>query len=533
MAEHTMLCDASGTEPACVEPWQWEAPTWGKCADNLLATPESLAEKAAYYDNITMRLHFHPQLGWIAPVTLPKQEVECPLDQVGPCYEPTISEAVATWEDVESWHTGENDGLWNGLYMASQAFRYGATKSPEALENLRKLLIGEKWRLEITGVKGLFTRQYIPPMVEGIGCPTDKTQYIPDIEKDDNKWLSIKEDGCIYTVDRDSLEWVKSDVCGLDAYAGWCLLDNVSQDEYAGHMMALGAIWKLVDDPEIKALAASMLGDVGEHLMNNWLNFVDWDGRATEHGKMHTYSFADSPGFLAFHSMDFILMAAKATGRQDLRDFYDKCLVQNEGKQCEGWPYEVEGPYQNEFNTMIMYVGAKGCKSNFNNHSMIFTAIHNFIWFENDPTIREMAQFAFENHFMDEDNIERAIWKEKNPWFNFGFAAMKKLGAYSPHAAQWVEDGICSLKEFLPSKAARFGNAADTYPPYCESRFDGDMKAEFPVPIAERCTATFEWWGDPYDRDNCSAAAWNVQVPTDYLLPYWMGRYYGFISEDM
>ena len=534
-ADFGQICDDTldgGDGIGCVNRWAWHQPVWSTCEDNLLATPESLVSKAAYYDDIAMRLHFHPQLKWIAPVTLPKSEVECPQDVAGPCYAPTVPEATATWEDVEYWHTGENDGLWSALYLASQAFRYGATKDPVALENIRKLMEGEKWRMEITGVPGLFTRQYIPKDVAGIQCPTDLHEYIPDDIKDDNKWLRVGDDGCIYTVDGGTMEWVKQEVCGLDNYAGWCLLDNVSQDEYAGHMFALGAIYKLVDDATIKADAAKLLGQVGRHLADNWMHFIDWDGRDTEHGKMNIYSFADSPGFLAVHSLGFMLMAAEATNNQRLWDFFDKCLLQKDGGPCEGWPYP-EPPYDTEISNMLLYNGPLGCKANYNNFSMVFAAIHNLAWFLKDAGLMATVQDTFENHFMDDGNQPRALTVQKNPWFNFGFAAMKKLGPENPQAFELVEDGICSLREFQASQAQRFGNSAENYAEFCESRFEGRFMAENPIPIPERCTSTFEWWGDPYQLETCTAAPWNIQVPTGYLLPYWMGRYYGFISQDI
>lgn len=526
------LCQASEDgAAACVDPWKWGSPTWGKCENDPAATTESLGEKATYYDDIATRLHYHPQLKWIAPVTLPTEIRECVGEEVPPCFQPAVSEAEATWEDVATWHTGENDGLWSALYLASQAYRYSVTGSTEALDMIRNLMEGEKWRLEITGVPGLFTRQYIPTGVAGINCPSNLIHYVPDAEKDDNQWLKIADDGCIETVDGGTMEWVKSDVCVPVKYAGWCLLDNVSQDEYAGHMFALGAIWKLVDDPQIKADAAAMLGQVGEHLMNNWLHFIDWDGRATEHGKMNIYSFADSPGFLAIHSLDFILMAAQATGRADLYKFYDDCLLQKAGGPCEGWPYP-EPAYDTEIANLILYKEG-GCKSNYNNFGMVYAAIHHLAWFLKDAPLKETVQDAWENHFMNEGDQLHAVDKQANPWFNFGFAAMKKLDATHPHATDLVEDGICSLREFRASQADHAGNSAAAYPEFCETRFDDDFEAEFPVPVNERCASTFEWWGDPYDRETCSDAAWNINVPTGYLLPYWMGRFYGFISDDM
>jgi monoamine oxidase len=55
--------------------------------------------------------------------------------------------------------------------------------------------------------------------------------------------------------------------------------------------------------------------------------------------------------------------------------------------------------------------------------------------------------------------------------------------------------------------------------------------SEFPREAYERCAATFVWWGDPYSLGVCTANPQDVRQPAGYTLPYWMGRYYGFIGE--
>jgi hypothetical protein len=530
MATQGRVCENG----ACVEPWKYGAPVWTTCPGVEGGTTETLAQKAAGYDAIASRLHIHPDLKVLLSATLKKVETACVGDATPPCYA-TPDPTTATYEDVGAWHTGENDGLWSALYLTSQAFRYGTTKSPEALAIIRTLLEGEVTRMKVTGVPGLFTRQFIPPNVAGIACPdpvANKALYTTDVEKDDNRWVQVRDDGCVWSVNRVTLEWEGSTHCGLDAYKGWCWLDNVSQDEYAGHTLALGALYKLVDVPDVQAIVKDLMTQVADHLVKNDLYFVDWDGRQTEHGKLHAYSFADTPGFLSTMSMDYILMGAVASGREDLRRYYDQCLNQNP-QQCEGWAYPDEPPYKDLMSQMWLYLGNEGCGSNYNNFSMVYTSLHNLIWFENDAGVREAVQKAFDENFMREADQPRALIVQQNPWFNFGWAAFKRLGQGSDGpATQAVDEGICSLKQFPAVKMPVALDPASKYPHYCDQRNDGSA-TEFPVPVNERCISTFEWWSDPYDRDTCGADPWTVIIPGDYLLPYWMGRYFGFIPETL
>ena len=72
--------------------------------------------------------------------------------------------------------------------------------------------------MAITGVPGVFTRQLIPPGVTGIGCPTDPTDYVPDVQKNDNQWVMVSESGCVQVADAETLAWVETDHCGLEAF---------------------------------------------------------------------------------------------------------------------------------------------------------------------------------------------------------------------------------------------------------------------------------------------------------------------------
>lgn len=519
----------------CVDPWRYGAPQWGTCPSDPLATDETLAEKASYYDDAAVRLHLHPDLGWVMGVRLRGAERPCAAGESPPCVdpvEPAVDERLATVADVETWQSGENDGLWSALYLASQAFRYGATRSSVALGTLRRLLEAERDRMRITGVPGLFTRQYVRPGVTGLSCPTDDAAYTTDAEKDDNRWVQIRDDGCAWTVSRETGTWARSDHCGLEAYAGWCWLDNVSKDEYSGHVFGLAAVVRLVDDAEVHGLAAELLGDFGAHLVENSLTLVDWDGRVTEHGKFSPLAFDDYPGFNAAMALGFLKTAVEATGRADLRAYYDDCLLARQGAPtCTLGSLTPSGSFVEYLGTPGLYVGPEGCEANYNNISMHLLSLHDLLWFERDPVARGAAQRSLDVDVMRAPGEPRAILGQHNALFDFIWAAQKALGPGTDGPAfEAVEDGVCMLRQFRASQAQVDLTPPPRYQPYCKSRFDEDV-AEHPRQIGERCTANFVWWGDPYQLGSCTRDARRIHPPTGYLLAYWMARYFGFVDE--
>jgi hypothetical protein len=518
MLEFGRLCE----EGACVDPWKYGSPTYNGCSNDPDATTMSLAEKAAKYDEIAPRLHIHPEDKRIHHVTVA----------------PGLTEANATYDDVINWHTGENDGLWTGLYIAAQAFRYAVTGEQAVLDILTLMMDGMEIGTDITGVPGIFTREYITPGVIGMSCPADPMEYVPDAEKDDNQWVKVDTDGAILTYDDLAVDWVRSNHFVPNKFAGYCWLDNVSQDEYAGHMLALASVYKLVDDPGIKGRAAALLEKVAVHLMENDMGFVDWDGRYVEHGRLWPLSLTDFPGFSAVLGLDWVKPGAVASGREDLNDFYWDCLLQKSGSNdCLDQYLTPPQSFADWFWFMGLYVGADACKSNWNNFSMAFVSMFSLIWYEHDDIdLRRKMQWHLEFDMFGHSDNYREMRKQHNSAWAIMAAAMKGVGpGTTGHDIEAVEDAICALRQFPESETQPAISIGENEFPTdwtCESRFDDRFLTFEPVPVYQRCPGSFVWWGNPYRHQNCAGSSVDIKQPADYLLPYWMGRYFGFIDAS-
>ena len=535
MRDQGRLCENG----ACVDPWRYGAPQWSRGRDEPGATAAGLADKARFYEDQAARLLVSPNLKWIMGVELKCKPVACAPGQAAPCEDcsqPVASEEEATFEHVARWLTDENDGLWSALYMAAEAYRYAATRDPEALAMLRLLLQGETHRMRVTGVPGLFVRQFTPPGVPGVSCPEHKRFYTMNKkEKAGNIWLQVREDGCAWYVDPDTGDWARSDNCGLDAYRGYCWIDNVSKDEYSGHMFALGVTAMLVDDPEVQLMVRDLLMDVGRHLVRNKLNITDWDGRVTTFGRLHPLAMDDYAGFNAAMALAYIKIAAVATHEPRLEQYYNECLLQRGGrKNC--FPATLIGvaePFTKYLPAAGMTVGDQGCLNNYNNVSMHMLSLHNLIWFERDPALRATYQESLDRDVF-RSGMPRAVSEQNNAFFDFIWAASKRLGPGSDGPAyRAVDNGVRMLRRFperehIPTVACPPGVCREA----CLNRFDEPTGDVARTPDL-RCPDTFLWWRDPYDLETCTENRRIILQPSDFLLPYWMGRYYGFITEDM
>ncbi|HPN93686.1 MAG TPA: hypothetical protein PLS19_03880 [bacterium] len=534
MKEEGKLCEAG----ACVEPWRYGAPVWPKAEDEPRATVESLAEKANRLEEQAVRLNIHPELKWMNGVQLPCAKVECAPGQTPPCLDCSKAdppEETATWRDVERWHSGENDGLWSGLYLGAQAFKYAVTKDEATLQNIKLLLDGEVTRMRITGVPGLFTRMFVPPGIPGLEAP-EMSRYVSDPDKKTNNWVRIGDEGCVWTVSPETMQWVKSDHCGLEEFAGWSWLDNASKDEYSGHIFILSALSKLVDDEEVQAKVADLASKVGMHMIKNGMEFMDWDGKNCQFGRIRAGVLDDFAGFNAALALAFMKVFHTATNDERFDKWYNDCLLQRSGKwTCIKGKNEPVRDYSKYLPKNGLYRGPEGCYNNYDSVSMHMLAMFSLIWHEKDPELREIYQKSFDVDVVRPEGQPRAIIKQNNPWFNFMWAAMKKVGPGSDgHDYGAVDNAIRMMKQFPASKTQR----EVICPPdkcihYCEDK-SGRPTGNYARPMAERCmTQSFIWWGDPYSLRNCEDNPRLVRPPQDYLLPYWMGRYFGFIDEKM
>jgi len=230
----------------------------------------------------------------------------------------------------------------------------------------------------------------------------------------------------------------------------------------------------------------------------------------------------------------YVQMGAYLTGRGDLDAFRRECLLQETGKgRCLPWPTETGKSFLEWLHMPLLYVGANDCSINFNNVSMLLAGYHTAIWYERDPAVRTVLQDALDRFVMRDPEARIPAITYRNAWYNFIWAANKALGPGSDGPAyQAVEEAICSLKQFPASKARPTRRPSELYEHFCTDRLDGSM-TEHPIPVADRCPRTFLWWAGPYDRDDCEAAPWVLDGPGDYLLAYWMGRYYGFIPPEL
>jgi hypothetical protein len=270
-------------------------------------------------------------------------------------------------------------------------------------------------------------------------------------------------------------------------------LSDVSRDQYAGYIHGLGVTLAVVSDPEIRSLIAPLAGAIADHLIDNDLQIKEPSGtrkKPTTYGDLHGWSYGFIPnGVNSLICLAIAKTAAESTGEQKHINFYKK-LVQDGYPRITRWTY----------------LGTYG-KSNRVNANMAYVALYPLLLLENDPEIvKELRKGA--------QRTWSRVSEDHNVFFSFVHAAV--VGDVD----EAKEKGVQALREFPDRKLA-------------VATRKSEPKSGQPTPLNLRpyVSAGTLWVGDP--TEVVGHLVGDVEIAgIDYLVAYWLGRYYGFIGPD-
>ncbi|HLK27149.1 MAG TPA: hypothetical protein VKT28_01105 [Puia sp.] len=208
-------------------------------------SPMTLADKAAYFEQQVRQRHI--RVGFNSTIAGMKNG------------------KVATGSLQDS----DNDGLWTAMYLGAEVFRYGATKSPEALQNCRESLDAMERLYTINALKGFPSRSF------------ERRGYeVSDVHKKNEVDTSIKQEYPGNAGIQSPFDvWRHAD----DSVWDW--KSTTSSDEAIGHMFVFGVIAELIDEPSIKNKAIRLMDALMQHIVDHEMYLVDWNGKPTLWGR--------------------------------------------------------------------------------------------------------------------------------------------------------------------------------------------------------------------------------------------------------
>ena len=140
-----------------------------------------------------------------------------------------------------------DSAIWTGHYLAAEAFRFHVTRSPEALDNAWRALLGIRSLLDITG-SDILARCLIP-------VDSPYAAAIQQHEAGHGIYFSSLEGRSYF--------WI----------------GNTSRDQYSGVMFGLGVAFDFIDEPAVRDVIRSIVTRILNYLLRRGWNVVMPDGR--------------------------------------------------------------------------------------------------------------------------------------------------------------------------------------------------------------------------------------------------------------
>jgi len=359
----------------------------------------------------------------------------------------------------------DNDGLWTAMYLAGELFRYGVTKSDEALRNCYESFEAMERLTTITPMEGFPARSF------------DRAGYQVS---DKSRWQPAED-------------------------KGWAWKATTSSDEIVGHFFAYTIFAEIVPDPAWRQRAVALMDAIMDHIVrNNWY-LVDYDGKPTQWGRWHPeyvnqfprqvgdrkLNSAEIISFLqaAYHFTGKELYKQKAFELFDKYGYLDNILIPIKGlSQVPGIDLTTEWNHSDDELAFLTY---------WNLYRYAFT-----------DELREKYRQAIREHW----EIERP---EKNPLWNFIYA---DTGAKEFD----LEESIWTLKEFpLDTISWTVHNSGRKDLESVEPNFRRQTTKTV-LPPDERPMSKHN--GNAFDLDGGDEGREEF-APDIYLLPYWLARY--------
>jgi hypothetical protein len=382
-----------------------------------------------------------------------------------------------------------DSSFMGGQCTAAMAYRHAVEKTPESLATIRTLVEGWRFFQRLTGVPGLSGRGFA--------------------WKDDPCEGGMKT-GPFWPDDPDSRHYR-----GTGEFDGWFWIGDASRDQYTGAVLGNAVAYDLVDDPGVRDNARTFLVALADHVWDNGLKIVDPGNRPTKYGDMDGEKWEGWPapnGQNAVCDLAWFKVAHHVSGEERFAKYYRELAVKRN---------YVDIMRDNQW----VYMGYA------TKHYNVYMSNEN--WYvlmrlEDDPSLVQKYREIYRDTLWlntDDATPNRRGIKEANavtaPWYMY---------STGDHDAEALYDAVWQMTQFVdpPLRDHKVENSTD---PSIVKNPDAPDEALYPLPFYRRAGDMVVWHRNPFTLDGGSDSG-EERTGCDYLLPYYMGRYYGYISGE-
>ncbi len=456
-----------------------------------------LAEKAQYYEKQIDAYIKRTPYGYTSEVQL-----KAPGD---------LSEII--------YSDSDNDGLWTAMYGASQCFAVAVTGSDEHKAAAKKAFEAIRFLQTVTqGGNPSPPQGYIARTI----LPTDGHNPNEGRLEQDRRMRAS----------RDRMWKVYEPRWPTSADGKWFWKSDTSSDELDGHYFFFPLYYDLVaDSDEERERVREVVRDLTDHLLDHNFQMVDVDGEPTRWAIFNPENLNQTPvwwvgrGLNSLSILAYLAVAHHITG--------DAKYEQAMRLLRETHSYEA--------NAMVAKVQYGIGSGNQSDDEMAMMNFYSLIKYAPDEQIRNTMLYSMYTYW-------RLMQPERNPLFHFCYAAHGIGEKYETPFSRfpldpwkgWLEDSLQTLVDFPLDRlnwSHRNSHRLDiVYLPRQAHGDPGEGGARSRAHLVDGKVLPVEnrhfnhWNTDPWRLDYAGDGR-QLASGTVFLLPYYMGRYHGFIDE--
>ncbi|MBR5409738.1 MAG: hypothetical protein IK104_03635 [Clostridia bacterium] len=362
----------------------------------------------------------------------------------------------------------DNDGLYTADRVTFESIRYHLTGAPDAKESAAAAMRA-MWKLEtVSGIPGFPARAYRRPGEDRFG-------------NGDPEWhLTSDEKG--------PLEWK----------------GETSSDELTGHFWASAWYYDLAADDAEKETVRTRIAEIADHILTHGFTLCDADGTPTSWAHFGPGDLNDDEswcfekGVNALEILGFLLVAHHVTGDEKYLAVR-KDLISRHHYALNMLCYKKDDAHSNHIDERLTaYAGT--C----------------LLRYETDPALLRFYRLALRRHY-------EYVRDEGYSYLVFLWAAANACDTDTDLAKRALAEYPIDLRYYKTDLSVR----PDAPPEPRAAAFGEEPHAAKPFRVPERITTQTHEGANEYfcGRDNAFLS------PCTWLAAYWLGRYFGFITE--
>ena len=398
------------------------------------------------------------------------------------CYLKTAGD-VSSWEPMDD----DNDGQYTSFYLVMESFRYGATKDPQAKANAKRAFEALKLLQTVTETPGFVARTVIPSDWERMKDPNHTYTEVELAERfvDDprSKYVPVR--------------WHPS------ADGKWLWKGDTSSDEITGHYFGFLFYHDLVADEAEKKRVANHVRNITDYIIAGGYNLRGLDGKHTRWGVWSPEKLNHDPDWAMDRTtnstelLSYMKVTYHMTGDEKYQQHYLD-LINKHGYAENARRSKTMDP---AWRTHI-------------DDELLAAAYPALLFYETDPELRKIYLESVERWYA-------ATQEDRGPFCNFLYRKMTGKETDMDEAMFFLRDASLDLIRWRMDNSVREDIQVTHYP-------------ELEMSQTSRLPAISEIAFSRWDRNPWQAVQGDGgQSESDgvfWMLPYWMGRYYGFID---